>query len=142
MFCLCRLRIWSSNGRNSSNITLQPPPLSLRLLIFQFYFQLCFTTIPKQFLHLCCISRCCQWRINWICSKSNIGKLKSVEGEDSSHSSKKHIIIGMGSNDIATYFLTPFHREYNIEEYTSMLVNISSNFLQVCFWCEQYLNSR
>ena len=68
--------------------------------------------------------------------KGYIGKLKAAVGEARTALilAKSIFIISMGSNDIAgTYFMTSFRREYNIQEYTSMLVNISSNFLQVCF---------
>lgn len=66
-----------------------------------------------------------------------IGKLKAVVGEARTTLilAKSLFTISMGSNDIAgTYFMKQYRRdEYNVEEYTTMLVNISSNFLQVCF---------
>jgi len=69
--------------------------------------------------------------------KEYIGKLNEVVGETrATNILAKHIfIISMGSNNIVgTYFMTPYQiDEYNVEEYTSMLVNTSLNFLQVCF---------
>ena len=69
--------------------------------------------------------------------KGYIGKLKAAVGEARTALilAKSIFIISMGSNDIAgTYFMKQYRRdEYNVEEYTTMLVNISSNFLQVCF---------
>jgi len=66
-----------------------------------------------------------------------IGKLKADVGEERTAFilAKSIFFISMGSNDIlVTYFMSPFRRnEYNVEEYTSMLVDVSSNFLQVCF---------
>ncbi|KAG4952011.1 hypothetical protein JHK85_045878 [Glycine max] len=63
-----------------------------------------------------------------------IGKLKAVVGEARTTLilAKSLFTISMGSNDIAgTYFMKQYRRdEYNVEEYTTMLVNISSNFLQ------------
>ncbi|KAK7346325.1 hypothetical protein VNO80_20842 [Phaseolus coccineus] len=63
-----------------------------------------------------------------------IGKLKADVGEERTAFilAKSIFFISMGSNDISvTYFMSPFRRnEYNVEEYTSMLVDISSNFLQ------------
>ncbi|XP_068461957.1 GDSL esterase/lipase EXL3-like [Phaseolus vulgaris] len=63
-----------------------------------------------------------------------IGKLKADVGEERTAFilAKSIFFISMGSNDIlVTYFMSPFRRnEYNVEEYTSMLVDISSNFLQ------------
>ncbi|KAL2333826.1 hypothetical protein Fmac_015039 [Flemingia macrophylla] len=63
-----------------------------------------------------------------------IGQLQEAVGEAKTALilAKSIIIISMGSNDIAgTYFSSPFRRfEYDVEEYTSMLVNSSSSFLQ------------
>ncbi|KAK7262984.1 hypothetical protein RJT34_30567 [Clitoria ternatea] len=62
------------------------------------------------------------------------GKLIAAVGEEKTSLilADSVIIISMGSNDISgTYFLSPYRRiMYNIEDYTTMLVNASSNFLQ------------
>jgi len=69
--------------------------------------------------------------------KEYIGILKAYVGEERTAFilAKSLFFISMGSNDVSvTYFMSPYRRnEYNVEEYTSMLVNISSNFLQVWF---------
>nr|KYP38585.1 GDSL esterase/lipase EXL3 [Cajanus cajan] len=63
-----------------------------------------------------------------------IGKLQEAVGKEKTALilAKSIIVISMGSNDIAgTYFASPFRRfEYNVEEYTSLLINSSSNFVQ------------
>lgn len=69
--------------------------------------------------------------------KDYIGKLKADAGKERTAFILRESVffISMGSNDVSvTYFMSPYRRnEYNVEEYTSMLVNICSNFLQVCF---------
>lgn len=73
--------------------------------------------------------------------KEYIGKLKAAVGEEKTTLTltKSLFLVSMGSNDISvTYFLTSFRKnDYDIQEYTSMLVNMSSKFLQVCFWCDE-----
>lgn len=70
--------------------------------------------------------------------KEYIGKLEATVGKAMTHYvlTKSMFIVSMGSNDVSgTYFQTPYRKkEYDIEEYTSMIVNISSNFLRVCFF--------
>ncbi|KAK7376134.1 hypothetical protein VNO78_34988 [Psophocarpus tetragonolobus] len=65
--------------------------------------------------------------------KEYVGRLHEIVGEEKTAFilEKSIVFISMGSNDISgTYFMTPFRRRtYNIEEYTTMLVNTSSNFL-------------
>ncbi|TKY55928.1 GDSL esterase/lipase EXL3 [Spatholobus suberectus] len=65
--------------------------------------------------------------------KEYIGKLKEAVGEERTALilAKSMFLVSMGSNDISvTYFLSPFRKnEYDIEEYTNMLVNTASNFL-------------
>ncbi|KAK7360226.1 hypothetical protein VNO77_02208 [Canavalia gladiata] len=66
--------------------------------------------------------------------KEYIEKLKVAVGEEKTNSiiAQSIFMISMGNNDIGvTYFLTPFRRnKLDIEEYSNMLVNMSSNFLQ------------
>ncbi|KAK7360223.1 hypothetical protein VNO77_02205 [Canavalia gladiata] len=66
--------------------------------------------------------------------KGYIEKLKAAVGDERTalFLAKSLFIISMGTNDISvTYFLTPFRKtKYDIERYTSMLVTMSSNFLQ------------
>ncbi|KAG5062172.1 hypothetical protein GLYMA_02G046500v4 [Glycine max] len=66
--------------------------------------------------------------------KEYIGKLKAAVGEEKTTLTltKSLFLVSMGSNDISvTYFLTSFRKnDYDIQEYTSMLVNMSSKFLQ------------
>ncbi|XP_061359000.1 GDSL esterase/lipase At3g14820-like [Gastrolobium bilobum] len=66
--------------------------------------------------------------------KEYIGKLKAAVGEKKTCYilAKSLFIISMGSNDISgTYFLASYRRfEYSVKEYASILVNMSSNFIQ------------
>ncbi|XP_027341164.1 GDSL esterase/lipase At1g20120-like [Abrus precatorius] len=66
--------------------------------------------------------------------KEYIEKLKAAVGEERTNFilAKSIFIISMGSNDISiTYFMTPIRRhKYDIAEYTSMLVNTSSDFVK------------
>ncbi|KAK7262972.1 hypothetical protein RJT34_30555 [Clitoria ternatea] len=66
--------------------------------------------------------------------KEYIGKLKAAIGEERTTLllAESMFIVSVGTNDISvTYFLTPFRKhEYDIEGYTSRMVNTSSNFLK------------
>ncbi|KAJ1413037.1 SGNH hydrolase superfamily [Sesbania bispinosa] len=66
--------------------------------------------------------------------KEYIGKLKATVGESRTAFilANSIVIISMGNNDIInTYFLTPYRKdEFDVEQYTSMLVNLSSKFIE------------
>ena len=131
VFCLCWLRIWSSNNRTSSNNTVYLQTLNISILFF---------TTASQFFHCVIYQAVLSVHDQLNMFRDYIGKLKADVGEERTAFilAKSIFFISMGSNDIlVTYFMSPFRRnEYNVEEYTSMLVDVSSNFLQVCFWCE------
>ncbi|XP_027347971.1 GDSL esterase/lipase At3g14820-like [Abrus precatorius] len=65
--------------------------------------------------------------------KEYIEKLKKAVGEEKTAFIIRESLymISTGSNDVAvTYFLTPFRRNIDIQEYTSNLVKVSSDFIQ------------
>ncbi|KAG4939154.1 hypothetical protein JHK84_045347 [Glycine max] len=131
-----------SNGRIPSDFLAEilgiketlPPYLDPNLKVEDLLTGVCFASAGSGYDHLTVeIASVLSVEDQLNMFKGYIGKLKAAVGEARTALilAKSIFIISMGSNDIAgTYFMTSFRREYNIQEYTSMLVNISSNFLQ------------
>ena len=124
----CRYRIWSRNSSINSN----NPHCKLSFLV-RYSFAISFSSVPF-LLHQSVLT--VEDQLNMF--KKYIKKLKAGVGEGEEKTAeilaKSMFIICLGSDDISvTHFLTPFRRQYDIDQYTSMLVNISSNLQQVFF---------